>query len=154
MTLERELLGPATGATAAAGLFSAVVALLAGGADALLASAVGTALVLAFLLLGQLPLALAARGRKGLGGFLLLFGYAGQVVMLFLALLVVLRSDVLDREPLGLSVLVATLAWTAAAVWTFVRWKPTLIEPLTPEEQAEADQLAAEERRERRSGQR
>jgi hypothetical protein len=151
MRLERELLGPATGAAAAVGAVAAVVALAMGGGDALLASVVGSALVLGFLLLGQLPIALAARGWKGLGGFLLLFGYGGQVVVLLAALLIVLRTDVLDREPLGLSVIVASLGWTAAAVWTFMRWKPTLIEPLPPEERGEADRLAAEERRERRS---
>lgn len=154
MTLERQLLGPATVATATAGFVTAVLSVLAGGRGALLASVVGTVLVLGFLLLGQLPVALAARGRKGTGALLLLFGYAGQVILLLLALLVVLSTDALQRKPLGLSVIVGTLAWTLAAVWTFVRWKPTLIEPLPPQDQAEADSRTAEERCERRSSKR
>ena len=154
MKIERELLGPATVTAAAAGLVTAIVALLVGGGSALLASLVGTVLVLACLLLGQLPLVLAARGRKGMGAFLLLFGYFGQVGVLLIALLVVLDTGALDRKPLGVAVIVCSLAWTAAAVRTFLRWRPTLIEPLPPEQQAAADRLAAEERRERRSGQR
>jgi hypothetical protein len=151
VSLERQLLGPATVATTGTGLVVAVISLLMGGGEALVASVVGAVLVIAFLLLGQLPVALAARGRRGIGAFLLLVGYGGQVGLLLLALLLVLSTDVVARRPLGLSVIAGALAWTLAAVWTFVRWKPTLIEPLLPEEQAQADRRSAQDRRDRRA---
>ncbi|MGZ4638739.1 MAG: hypothetical protein ACXV2J_06740 [Actinomycetes bacterium] len=130
MKLERELLGPAAGAAAVAGLVTAVVALVVGGAGALVAAVLGTVLVLACLLAGQVPVAVAARGRKNLGALLLLTGYATRVSLLLLAVLVVFNSSAIDRKPLGIAVIVCTLAWTAAAVRTFVRWKPVLIEPV------------------------
>jgi hypothetical protein len=130
MRLERELLGRAFVLSLVAGVGCVAVGLVVGGARTAAAGAVGAALVVAFLAVGQVPIAAAARGHGATAAMLLLLGYVSRVMVLLVALLVVLRGDGLDRVPLGLSVMVTAAAWTVGAVWSMVRWKPVLIEAL------------------------
>jgi hypothetical protein len=134
MKLERELLARAFVLSLVAGLGCVLVALVAGGGGTAAAAAVGAALVVGFLAVGQVPIAAAARGHSAMAAMLLLLGYVSRVMVLLVALLVVLRGDGLDRVPLGVSVMVTAAAWTVGAVWSMVRWQPTLIEPAGPRE--------------------
>ena len=133
----RVLLGRATALTMVAGLGCAAVAAAVVGADGVLAALVGVGLVLGFLLVGQLPVAQVASGRRALGAALLVSLYSTRVLLLVLAWRVLSRSDALDRGSLGLTVVVCALAWTAGTVWSALRWQPVLIVPepvLAPDE--------------------
>jgi ATP synthase protein I len=125
----RTLLGRAVVMTLVAGLLCMAVAAGTAGADGLLGAVVGVGLVLAFLLVGQLPVAQAARGRRALGGALLLFLYTSRVVLLLVAFRVLSVAGAVDRDALGLTVVLCALAWTAGTVWSAVRWRPMVVEP-------------------------
>jgi len=125
----RTLLGRAVVLTVLAGLVCAVVAAAAVGRDGALAALVGVGLVIGFLLVGQLPVAQVARGRRVWGAALLVSLYSTRLLLLLLAWRVLSASDIIDRRTLGLTVVVSALAWTAGTVWSAVRWRPVLIEP-------------------------
>lgn len=126
----RDLLTRSVIAAAAAGLVCAVAGLAVRGLPGLFGGALAAMLVVAFLLVGQIPIAAAARGRGGLGALLLLTLYSVRVWLLLVTYAVVVASgDAVDREVLGVTLIACALAWTAATVWTAVHWKPTLIDP-------------------------
>ena len=129
MRLERELLGRAFLLSLAAGACCVVVALVGGGGRAAVSAAVGAAMVVAFLAVGQVPVAAAARGHRGMAAMLLLLGYLSRVMLLLVALLIVVNGEGLDRVPVGVSVMTTAAAWTVGAVWAMVRWRPMLVEP-------------------------
>lgn len=115
--------------TLVAGLVCAVVAAATAGRDGLLAALVGLALVLGFLLVGQLPVAQAARGRRVLATALLILLYTTRVLLLLLAFRIFTAADQVDLTSLGATVVVCALAWTAGTVWTAIRWRPMVVEP-------------------------
>jgi len=125
----RTLLGAAVGATLLVGLLSAAVAAMTVGRDGSLGAVVGLGLVLGFLLVGQLPVAQVAAGRRALGVGLLLFLYSSRVLLLLIALRAFSVDGRVDREALGLTVVACALAWTAGTVWTALRWRPMVVEP-------------------------
>ena len=124
----RPLLGPAVVGALAVALGCVVVALVVEGPGSLGAVALGSGLVLGFLLVGQLPVSQAARGRRGLGAMLLLLGYTTRVALLLVAFRLVIRSGSPDREVLGLTVVAVALGWTAGTVWSFLRWRPAVVD--------------------------
>jgi hypothetical protein len=128
----RALLTPAVLVAVAVAVVCAVVALVVEGPSSLGAVALGSALVLGFLLVGQLPVSLAAKGRGGLGAMLLLLGYTTRVALLLLAFRMVLRSGSPDREVLGLTVVAVGLGWTAGTVFSFLRWRPAVVDVELP----------------------
>lgn len=129
----RAMLAPALLAVLAAGAAAAVLGLALRGTDGLVAAGLGVGLVLAFLALGQLPLAVAAGAGGGAGGLLLLLGYASRVAALLALLAVVLNTGGLDREVLGLTMVAAGLAATAGTVWRWLHWRPAVVDvPLAP----------------------
>lgn len=130
--LTRSLLGPATALAAGTGLACAVVAAFSGGGRGAASAAAATALVLTFLWAGQLPVAVAARGRGRLGTALLVTGYTLRVAAALLAL-VLFDATTLDRRVFGATVVLAALAWTAGATWVLARWRSVTIEPEMPE---------------------
>lgn len=129
----RTLLGRAVVMALLAGLLSALVAAVAVGRGGLLPAVVGVGLVLGFLLLGQLPVTQAARGRRSVGAALLVSLYTTRVVLLLLAFRVFSVGDQTDRKVLGLTVVVCSLAWTAGTVWSALVWRPVLIERAEPD---------------------
>lgn len=133
----RTLLGRAVVLTLLAGLVSTVLGAMLVGRDGAVAAVVGAGLVLAFLLVGQLPVAQVASGRRVLGAALLVSLYTTRVLLLVLAWRVLTVSDAVDRRTVGLTVLGAALAWTAGTVWSALRWQPVLVVPeptRTPDE--------------------
>lgn len=125
----RTVLVPATLVATGAGLVCTAVATVLEGADGLLAALVGTGLVVAFLLVGQAPVAQVARGRKVLGTALLVLGYTARISLLLIAFRLLSGSTALDRDVLGVTVVVCALAWTAGAVVAYLRWRPMYVEP-------------------------
>ena len=135
----RPLLGPAVAAAVAVAVIAALVAVMVEGPASLAAVGLGTGLVLGFLLIGQLPVSQVGKGRRGLGAMLLLLGYTTRVALLLVAFRVVVRSGSPDREVLGATVVAVALGWTGGAVWSFLRWRPAVVDvdlpaaPRTPE---------------------
>ena len=126
---ERALLGRAVTLTLLSGLASVVVAAVTVGRAGALAALVALGLVLGFLVLGQLPVAQAARGRRGTGAALLLLLYSVRIAVLLGAFRIFYASDDLDREVLGLTVIACAAGWTVGTVWSALRWRPVLVEP-------------------------
>ena len=124
----RPLLGPAVVSAVAVAVGAAVVALVVEGPRSLAAVALGTGLVLGFLLIGQLPVSQVGKGRRGLGAMLLLLGYTTRVALLLVAFRIVVRSGSPDREVLGMTVVAVALGWTGGAVWSFLRWRPAVVD--------------------------
>ena len=128
----RTLLGPAV----LGACMVAVVAMAAGafvaGLSGLGAAALGAGLVLGFLLVGQLPVTAAARGRRGVGALLLLAGYSLRIWLVLVAFTVVSKAGEPDRQVLGLSVIAVALGWTAGTVWSWSRWKPPVVDVELP----------------------
>ena len=127
----RELLGPAVSMTALAGLACALVAPVLVGRPGVAAAAAGCMLVLAFLLVGQVPVHQAGRGRRRTGAALLVLLYALRVLLCLAALSLVTTAGRpgLDRRVLGVTVVVCALAWTAGTVWAALRWRPLVVVP-------------------------
>ena len=128
-TSARGLLGPAVLAALVAGGLSVLVAAAVAGGPGAAGAAIGLGLVVAFLLLGQVPVSQVARGRRGLGAALLLLLYTARVVLLLVALRVLSDTDGVHRGAVGLTVIAAALAWTAGTVWSALRWRPLVVEP-------------------------
>lgn len=130
MRAVRELLTRAVVLAALVGAWAVAVAGLTRGADGARGAALGVALVLAFLLVGQLPVAQVAAGRRRLGAALLVLLYTSRVLLLLVAYrLVVDSGGALDRRSLGLAVLASALGWTGGAVWSALRWRPYVVGP-------------------------
>ncbi len=129
---ERTLLGRAVTLTLVTGVASVVVAAVTVGRTGLLAALVALGLVLGFLVLGQLPVAQAARGHRGAGAALLLLLYSARIAILLGTFRVFYSSDDLDRDVLGLTVIACAAGWTIGTVWSALRWKPMVVEPDEP----------------------
>jgi len=126
---ERALLSRAVVLTALVAAVAAPVALVVRGPDGLAGAALGAALVLGFLLIGQVPVAQVARGRRRLGAALLIGLYTARVLLLLVAYRVVTASPAaLDRQVLGGTVVACALAWTGGTVWSMLRWRPLVID--------------------------
>ena len=125
----RTMLGRAVWLTVVVGLVCAVVAGVAAGADGVRAALVGLALVLGFLLIGQLPVSQVAAGRRVLAAGLLLSLYSTRLLLVLIAIRLVSEAGAVDRRALGLTMVACALAWTAGTVWTALRWRPMLVEP-------------------------
>ena len=130
----RALLGPAVLVALAVAVVCGVAGSVVAGVSGLAAAAVGAGLVLGFLLVGQLPIVQAARGRRGLGAVLLLFGYAAQVLLLVVVLAVVTTSGTPDPTVLGLTVIAVALGWTAGTVWSWLRWRGPVVDVDVPDD--------------------
>lgn len=125
----RRLLGPAVVAAMAVGVVAVVVAAALAGGPGVLGALVGLGLVLAFLLVGQVPVAQAAKGRGTIGAGLLLLLYLTRVALLLTAFRLVVAGDDVHRGSVGLTVVGCALAWTAGTVWSALRWRPLVVEP-------------------------
>ena len=127
----RELLTRSVVLTVLAGTTCAVAAAATRGRPGLVSAAAACVLVLAFLLVGQLPVHQAGLGRRRTGAALLVVLYALRVLLCLAALRVVTATERpdLDREIHGLTTLACALAWTAGTLWTALRWRPVLVVP-------------------------
>ena len=143
MTVRREvgvrsLLGPSVLVALGVAGLCMVLGLVFAGPEGLAAAALGGALVVGFLLLGQLPLVQAAKGRRGIGALMLLFGYLLQVLVLLVVFAVVIASSGVDDRVLGLTIIAVALGWTAATVWRWLHWRPPVVEVDLPSDQGSA----------------
>ena len=135
----RRLLGPATLTALAVGAVCVVAGSVLSGPAGLAAALLGIVLVLGFLLVGQLPVAQAARGRGGLGAMLLLLGYSLRVLMLLVVFVAVTQAGAPDREVLGGTVIAVGLGWTAGTVWTWLHWRGPVVDVELPSDRDPAE---------------
>jgi hypothetical protein len=124
-------------ALAVAGLCMVIGAVVAG-PEGLAAAALGGVLVVGFLLLGQLPLVQAAKGRGGIGAVMLLLGYLLEVLVLLVVFAVVVETSGVDENVLGLTIIAVALGWTVATVWRWLRWRPPVVEVDLPSDRGSA----------------
>ena len=130
MTGVRALLDRAVLLTLLAGLACAAVAAVVRGVAGLAGVLVALVLVLVFLLVGQLPVAVAARGSRWGAGLLLMGLYVVRILVVIAGYLVVVNTDTgLDHRWLGIGVLVSALGWTTGTVWSALRWRPYVVDP-------------------------
>lgn len=132
----RAMLTPAVVGALAATAAGAVVSARADGAAGVAAAVLAGLLVVAFLMAGQLPVAQAARGRRGIGAFLLLVGYLFRVVLLLVVWVLVVDGGFPDRGVFGANLIVIALGWTAGTVWSFLRWRPAVVDVELPSDRA------------------
>ncbi len=125
------LVRPAAIGALVAGVLCTVWATAAAGLVGFVSAVLAVVLLLAFLLVGQVPLAVAARGQAGPAAMLLVLGYVSRLVIA-LAAVVAVRSGTLDRRAIGVTVIVAALGWTAGAVWAWRTWRPPVVEVPLP----------------------
>jgi hypothetical protein len=69
---------------------------------------------------------------------MLLFGYLLQVLVLMVVFAVVIASSGVDERVLGLTIIAVGVAWTAATVWRWLRWRPPVVEVDLPTEKGSA----------------
>jgi hypothetical protein len=124
----RGLLRLGTGLTSVVGLVTVVGCALLAGRAAALGALLAVTLTLSFLLVGQLPLVQAARGRPRLAALLLLVLYVVRVLLLLAAFVAFYVSDEVDGRALGIGLMVCGAAWTAGVVWSALRWRPAVVE--------------------------
>jgi ATP synthase protein I len=129
----RRLLAPAVLAAVGAGVVAVAVAAVVTGGSGAVGALVGLGLVLSFLLLGQVPVAQAAKGRRSLGAGLLLLLYLIRVALLLTAFRLVVAGDDVHRRAVGVTVIACALSWTAGTVWSALRWRPLVVEPADAE---------------------
>lgn len=111
-------------ATVLTGGACAVAAAAVAGRAGLLAALVGTALVLAFLWSGILPLLVAGRGAppaRGAATGLLVLTYTLRLALALVVLRLAAGSQALAARPLGLTVIATAAAWVAAQLWRGLR---------------------------------
>jgi hypothetical protein len=128
----RALLGSSVLVALGVAAICAVVGSVVAGLPGLAAAGLGGGLVVGFLLLGQLPLVQAAKGRGGLGAMMLLLGYCLQVLVLLVVFVVVLEAGAPDRQVLGITMVAVALGWTAATVWKWLHWRPPVVDVELP----------------------
>ena len=111
-----------------AGLLCSTWAAVTAGAAAAGGAALGTVLVIGFFAAGRVPLVLARTpgGRGGAGFGFLFLNYVFRLVLVLVVLRLLRRSTGVHVQWLGATVVIATLAWTTAHVWTVVRSSRTL----------------------------
>jgi hypothetical protein len=143
----RALLAPSASGAIAAAAVTAAVAVALEGPDVLGAVALGTALVLGFLLAGQLPVSRAVAGQGALGAILLALGYVLRVLLLLAAFYLVVQSGSPDREVLGATIMAVGAGWTIGTVVSLVRWKPPVVDvelPSTAQRDVPTDEASAQ----------
>lgn len=98
-----------------AGAVCAGSAFLAAGTSGLIGAAIGSALVVAFLSTGPIPILLAGSGgvTAGMGAAVLLLTYTLRLALALVALVLLSQADVADQRWLGISVVVTALTWIA-----------------------------------------
>lgn len=124
--------------TLAAGLACSLAGWAAAGADGLAAGLVATAIVVAFLTTGLIPIRITqgADVRAGLGLAVLLLTYTLRLALALMALALISQAGFADTRWLGVTIVVCALSWSAVHVAHSVRasrHEPTVVpEPSAP----------------------
>jgi ATP synthase protein I len=115
--------------TAAAGVLGTVIGTVVAGTPGLIAGIMATVVVLLFFGLGQLAVQKVLANNPALGLNAALGVYLGQVLVLFLILLLLRDATFFDPKVFAATVAVCALVWTGMIVATLTARPQTYVEP-------------------------
>lgn len=120
--------------TSLAGVVVTVAAGLLRGGGAALGAALGAVIAVAFFAAGQYAVTrlLSRNADLALSGALLI--YLTQVLVLFVLIAVLKDATWLDPKSFAVSIVVCTVVWLGAQLWTVQRIKVLVVEPAPPAE--------------------
>ena len=127
--------------TSVAGLAAVVLGAVLGGAHGALGAALGAVIAIVFFAAGQYAVTrlLDSRPEMALTGGLLV--YVTQILVLFVLIALLKGQEWLDVKWFASTIVVCTVVWLGAQLWTVNRIKTLIVEPVaTPDDQAEVDQ--------------
>lgn len=127
--------------TGAAGILATVVAAVVGGGVAALGAFLGALIALVFYAAGQYAITriLSKNVDFALSGALLV--YLTQILVLFLLIALLKGQTWLDVKWFAGTIVLCTVVWIAAQIWTVNRVKVLIVEPVSePSDQAEVEQ--------------
>lgn len=120
--------------TVAVGVVAAIIGALvaADPGKALLGSAIGTLIVVAFFTVGQLVVGAVLRSNPEMATTVALMVYLVKIGVLLLFIILFQGTTAFDTKVFALTVVACTLAWTIAEVWVFARTKVLYVDPGGP----------------------
>ena len=127
--------------TSVAGLAAVVLGAVLGGAHGALGAALGAVITIGFFAAGQYAVTrlLDSHPEMALAGGMLV--YLTQILVLFLLIALLKGQEWLDVKWFASTIVVCTVVWLGAQLWTVNRIKTLVVEPVaTPDDQAEVDQ--------------
>lgn len=130
-SVDRLVLRVAIPVTLAVGVVAAVIGALVASdtGKALLGSAIGTVIVIAFFTVGQLVVGAVLRSNPEMAMSVALMVYLLKIGVLLVFIVLFQDTTAFDTKVFALTVLACTLAWTAAEVWVFARTKVLYVDP-------------------------
>lgn len=133
-SIDRLVLRVAIPVTVAVGVVAAIIGALvaADPGKALLGSAIGTLIVVAFFTVGQLVVGAVLRSNPQMATTVALMVYLIKIGVLLVFIILFQGTTAFDTKVFALTVVACTLAWTAAEVWVFSRAKVLYVDPGGP----------------------
>lgn len=133
-SIDRLVLRVAIPVTVAVGVVAAIIGALvaADPGKALLGSAIGTVIVVAFFTVGQLVVGAVLRSNPEMATTVALMVYLVKIGVLLLFIILFQGTTAFDTKVFALTVVACTLAWTIAEVWVFARTKVLYVDPGGP----------------------
>ena len=133
-SIDRLVLRVAIPVTVAVGVVAAIIGALvaADPGKALLGSAIGTLIVVAFFTVGQLIVGAVLRSNPEMATTVALMVYLVKIGVLLLFIILFQGTTAFDTKVFALTVVACTLAWTIAEVWVFARTKVLYVDPGGP----------------------
>ncbi len=115
--------------TAIVGLAIAVVVWLAMGTAAGIGALLGVAVVIPFFTVGQVVLARIMQNNPAMGMTVAMMLYLAKIGVLAILLVILADVSAFDTKVFAVNILVCTLIWTMAEVWTFANTKVLYVDP-------------------------
>ena len=116
----------------AIGVVAVVVGLAVSGAGGAVGAAIGMVIVVVFFSIGQLILGSVLRNNPQMAMTVAMMTYLVKLGVLFVFIIVFADTPMFDTKVFAATVVVCTIAWTAAEVWVFSRTKVLYVEPGGP----------------------
>jgi ATP synthase protein I len=131
MSVDRLVLRVAIPVTLAVGVVAGIIGALvvSDPGKAVLGSAIGTLIVIAFFTIGQLVVGGVLRTNPQMAMTVALMIYLLKIGVLLVFIVLFQGTTAFDTKVFALTVLVCTLAWTVAEVWVFSRAKVLYVDP-------------------------
>ena len=115
--------------TAVVGLTITVVVWLVMGTAAGVGALLGVAVVIPFFTVGQVVLARIMQNNPAMGMTVAMMLYLAKIGVLAILLVVLADVSTFDTKVFAVNILVCTLMWTGAEVWTFANTKVLYVDP-------------------------
>lgn len=115
--------------TLVVGLVATGIAWAVSGSAAAVGAILGTIVVVAFFMAGQLVLGWVLENNPQLGLTVAMTLYLVKIGVLLALLMLLQGTTAFDTKVFALTILVCTLVWTIAEVWIFSRSKVLVVDP-------------------------